>query len=293
MIISYLCKNLLHLINRFIHRKKVLTIPPAFKRHPEYFQLTDCVISQLHEWIDRGDHEIPKTALGYCKMATIIRAYNIYKSINILLRNDHWEDAAILTRSMFELLLNLEEVVKEEKNAEELSKKYLRFQKLQEYLHKISEINYEIKTGRRPSTELIKIEELKKLSKELFREFLDKNKVTGWASSWCGKSIYQLAKDSRNPMHIHNYEILYSFFSDITHSGPTAVHTSFQLFDNKDDAIKASSGVNGEQKSNLLMVLILSTTWLIEVLLKGGQVLIIFDPRFCLKVTEKIKKLCE
>lgn len=251
------------------------------------------MISQLHEWIDRDDHEIPKTALSYCKMATIIRAYNIYKSINILLKNDHWEDAAILTRSMFELLLNLEEIVKEEKYAEELSKKYLRFQELQKYLHKISDINYEIKTGRRPSTELIKIEELEKLSKELFREFLDKRSPTGWASSWCGKSVHRLAKDSRNPMHIHNYEILYFFFSNITHSGPTALHTSFQLFNNEEDAAKISTGVEREQKSNLLMVLILSTTWLMEILLKSGQVLIIFDPHFCLKVTEKIKKLCE
>jgi len=85
---------------------------------------------------------MPQTFLGIVKLATSVRAFNLYRSINFLLENDHWEDAAILARSMFELLLNLEEVVRDERTAEERAQKYLRYQHLSKLLHCVNDKRY-------------------------------------------------------------------------------------------------------------------------------------------------------
>ena len=75
----------------------------AKERYPEHFKISKMVINQLVKWRHRTDNPIPQTALGIVKFAYVIRAFNLYKSVNILLENDHWEDAAVLSRSLFAL----------------------------------------------------------------------------------------------------------------------------------------------------------------------------------------------
>jgi hypothetical protein len=128
--------------------REPIFIKNAKERYPEYFQISEMVINQLHEWIDRTDIPAHQTALEIVKFASVTRAFNLYRSINVLLETDHWEDATVLSRSMFELLLNLEHIVRSKESAEDKVKKYLRFQELQKYLHQISLIDYEVQTGR-------------------------------------------------------------------------------------------------------------------------------------------------
>ena len=85
-------------------------IPPAEKRYPDLFAFLDSAIGYLSEVIDVGSLPIPSTNLAFVRFTAVIRAFNLLKSIRQLLASDHWENAAILMRSLFELVLNVEDV---------------------------------------------------------------------------------------------------------------------------------------------------------------------------------------
>ena len=87
---------------------EAITVKPAPERYPEYFAIIDNVVDKLHEWIHLNKMRQHKSALDFVKKVTIIRTFNLYRSIKLLLMYDHWEDAAIIARSLIELLLNLE-----------------------------------------------------------------------------------------------------------------------------------------------------------------------------------------
>ena len=53
-----------------------------------------------------------------------MRALNQYRSIVNLLRNNHWEDALILVRSLFELLLNTEELCRRTDDIEKAAESF-------------------------------------------------------------------------------------------------------------------------------------------------------------------------
>ncbi len=267
-----------------------LYIKSAGERYPEYFEITDTVISQLDLWVHRGGMKRATTALSFVKIATIIRAFNIYKSLNLLLKTNHWEDAVTIARSLFELLLHIEEVVRDEKDAEKKAKKYLRFSKLQEYLHLASEINYEIETGRCSKKRDLLLKELNKASEFLFQEFRNEHTWSGWDNTWCGKSVYKLAVASKNPMRIHHYKIIYPYFSDLSHSSPYSTMTTMtngKLGDTDDAIVERREDM---ERKNLTTVLMLSTVWLMEVLFLAQSEIPSYDIRWNLKVLRRVYK---
>lgn len=270
--------------------KEPIFIKNAKERYPEHFQIPEMVINQLHEWIDRTDIPVPQTALGIVKFASVIRAFNLYRSINVLLETDHWEDAAVLSRSMFELLLNLEEIVRDKESAEDKAKKYLRFQELQKYLHQISSIDYEVQTGCRSKEQVSKLTELEKMTKSIFAEFLSKRKGSEWETSWCGKSVYRLANDSANPMRIPQYKIIYSLFSDFSHSSPYSVMTTMALGNTPEETEQLFQGRKNHEKEHMTLVLTLSTTWLLETLFIGRYEIPLYDVKWNFEVLKRIYK---
>lgn len=270
--------------------KEPIFIKNAKERYPEYFQISEMVINQLHEWIDRIDIPAPQTAFGIVKFASVIRAFNLYRSINVLLEKDHWEDAAVLSRSMFELLLNLEEIVRDKESAEEKAKKYLRFQELQKYLHQIRLIDYEVQTGRRSKEQVSKLTGREKMTKSIFFEFLSKRKGSEWETSWCGKSVYKLANDSANPMRIPQYKIIYSLFSDFSHSSPYSVMTTMTLGNTPEETEQLFQGRKNHEKEHMTLVLTLSTTWLLEILFIGRYEIPLYDVKWNFEVLKRIYK---
>jgi hypothetical protein len=270
--------------------REPIFIKNAKERYPEYFQISEMVINQLHEWIDRTDIPAHQKALGIVKFASVIRAFNLYRSINVLLETDHWEDAAVLSRSMFELLLNLEEIVRDKESAEDKAKKYLRFQELQKYLHQISSINYEVQTGRCSKEQVSKLTELKKMTKSIFTEFLSKRKGSEWETSWCGKSVYKLANDSANPIRIPQYKIIYSLFSDFSHSSPYSVMTTMALGNTPEETEQLFQSCENSEKRHMTLVLTLSTTWLLEILFIGKSGIPLYDVKWNFEVFKRIYK---
>lgn len=269
---------------------EVITIKPAPERYPEYFAIIENVIDKLVEWIHVTGMRPHKSALAFVKTATIVRAFNLYKSINLLLRNDHWEDAAIIARSLFELLLNLEEILREEAVSEQKASKYLRFWKLQESLHILNDIEYEIATGRCSKERALLLEELKKNMDTLLKEFRNKKSRTGWENTWCGKSVYKLASTSPNPIRIHHYKIIYSYFSELSHSTPYSAMTTWtEMKPGESDDLIAQRREDIE-KENLVTVILLSTSWLMEILLLTNSQILSYDGKWNLEILRRIYK---
>lgn len=85
-------------------------IRSAEERYPDLFAFIDAANDYFSNVIDSGALPIPESHLQVVRICAVIRAYNLLKSIRQLLAADHWENAAILMRSLFELVLNIEEV---------------------------------------------------------------------------------------------------------------------------------------------------------------------------------------
>lgn len=268
--------------------KKEGRFKSAKERFPEYFRVSEEVISRLHEWIDRQDIPVPQTFLGIVKFAIVVRAFNLYKSINLLLENDHWEDAAILGRSLFELLLNLEEVVRDEQTAEIKAQKYLRYQHLSKLLHYINDKRYEINTGRTPKKEETRITEIEKNTRIIFSEFVDKRRTSEWSNSWCGKSVYKLTKDSGKPLRLAQYKLIYSYFSEFSHSNPLATMTTIDLSETTEEMEKLKQNKEEIERASMARVLTLSITWLLEILFIGKSEIPLFDIKWNFKILRKI-----
>jgi hypothetical protein len=278
------CEN----IGKGFNLAKLITIKPAPERYPEYFAIIDNVIDKLVEWIDVDGMRPHKSALDFVKTATIVRAFNLYKSINLLLRSDHWEDAAVIARSLFELLLNLEEILREKAVSEWKASKYLRFWQLQESLHIVNDIEYEIATGRCSKERALLLKKLKQSMETLFKEFRKKKSPTGWENTWCGKSIYKLASISINQMRIYHYKIVYSHFSELSHSSPYSAMTTWTEMkpgDNVDLIVQRREDI---EKQNLVTVLLLSTSWLMEILLLANSQILSYNGMWNLEILKRI-----
>ncbi len=266
-----------------------IEIKPASERYPECFEITANVISTLVKWIEVEGVPAPRTALGFVKIASVMRSYNIYKSINLLLGTDHWEEAAIIARSLFELLLNLEEVLRDTAAAEKRAKRYLRFNKLQEHLHVISSVEYDLQTGRCSKKRASLLGKAKKLAESIFGEFRDGKRPSGWDRSWCRKSVFKLAEASENAMRTHQYKIIYSYFSDLCHSGPYPTMTTIKepQPQEEDDSVFIAKRDDSE-KENLVTVLMLSTVWLMEILLLASSEVPAYDVKWNSDVMRQI-----
>ncbi len=267
---------------------EVIKVKSAPERYPEYFAIINNVVDKLHEWIHVNEMRQDKSALDFVKTVTIVRTFNLYKSIKLLLSYDHWEDAAIVARSLFELLLNLEEILRDESEAEGKASKYLSFSKLQDALHICYDVEYNVETGRCSKERALLLEKLKQSMETCFQEFRKKKGRTGWKNTWCGKNVYELASMSKNPMRIHHYKIIYSHFSDLSHSSPYAAMTTWSEMkqgDSDDLIIQRREDI---EKENLVNVLLLSTSWLMEILLLANSQIPAYDGKWNLEILQRM-----
>jgi hypothetical protein len=266
--------------------------PNSFKsakeRYPDLFEITELVIRQLHEWIDKGNISTPRTAIDCVLHACNIRAFNLYRSINNLLETDHWEDAAILARSMFELVINLEEIQRETGKEEKKARKYMRFNYLQRYLQADALQQYEQKTGRCSASYSALHNHRQKIARSLFSEFIDPKWKSEWQKSWCGKSVHSLAKNSKNEMRYYHYKIMYSFFSELSHSGPLPVMSNLLMGETTEETKQLLENYDAGEREHAALVLSLSTLWILEVLMRCKEMIPNYDPKWNFKVTGKI-----
>lgn len=274
--------------------KKVHKTPSAEERFPHLFQLTGEVIDQLHTWIDLGQKPEVKTASDVVYIASATRAFNLYRSIVLLLEKDHWEDAAILTRSMFELLLNIEEIQRDKAIVESKSQQFLRFEMLQQYLHAKAIHQYNIDAGHL-STIDNKLTKTNKVAELLFPDFLVKTRSgkKKWRTSWCGKNIRELAESSEQPIRKRQYDVLYSYMSAFSHSAPLSVMTTVGHLDSSKNEVVKKFWLEHEEKeeTQLKLILSLSTILVLEIVLRVRTVLLDYDIRWNFQILTKIFNL--
>jgi len=268
----------------------VIQQPGAHERHPEVFKITDAIVSTLHEWINVDGLKEPEDALSFTKSALLVRAFNLYISINTLLKNDHWEDAAIISRSLFELLLNLEEILLEDEAALSKAQCFLKYNELQKTLHLINNLDYEISTNRASEEQKKNLDKLMHLAKGFFKEFYIKKK-NKWQRTWCNKSVYSLASSSKNPLRMAHYKIIYSEFSNLSHSNPYGVMTTHFTMNPEKSLDEMIIEKNNYEQKNLTNVFILSTVWILEIIIFVQSVMPSFDIKLCLEISYEIKKV--
>lgn len=266
-------------------------LPSAREMYPDIFRPLDDMVDAIEKLV-HVRLPVPDDALGNLKIAVTVRALNILKCVKILTENGHWEDAAILTRSMFELLLNLEEVLRDPAECERRAGVFFRFGWLQEYLNMKAIADYDVGRGTYKG-DVNALKDLEKRTQTLFSEFLEKasrkqEKVPKWTRTWCGKSAKQLAEASANAMRPHQYRILYSFTSDLVHSSPVALAGSTNLgfpFEMTEEQILQ------RDKARTVEFVAMAITFCGEILMKTADVFAGYDPRAFLAVAETMRAL--
>jgi hypothetical protein len=262
-------------------------IAAAEKRYPELFALIDSVVDYFSTVVDEGKWATPKCNLDFVRLSAVIRAYNILKSIRQLLATDHWENAAILMRSLFELMLNIEELEREPAQAERQAERFIRFETLQRYRRIKAETDYAIATGRKTAKdpELVVIENS---LPTFFSEWAEKRKdgTIRWRTNWSGKTVRQLCEAGASTVRIGQYEIVYAFGSDMAHSSPSSVLSAYH--GNAQDWDTFFAKADQSERNATLTVVTLSVTFACEIVgitkFLGGA----FDPIKMLKLTRNI-----
>lgn len=151
------------------------------------------------------------------------RGINSLKSVELLIREGHWEHAVGVVRQMFELLVNMD-YMNTLPDRNEAAFQYCKYGMLQYVQAARRNILYSKETGRPYDEELLR--SLDGLLGTAFSEFQGKPKTDGtvrWVTSWCRKTTRDLAEASPDAMAIKQYEILYTVWSEQAHAAPGAL----------------------------------------------------------------------
>jgi hypothetical protein len=177
-----------------------------------------------------GDREIaasmraPLTESHQFDNRMLLRAVNALKATQILLDAGHWEIACGAVRQIFELLVNVEYLINQDDR--ELARlRFTNYGILQRALARKKDLEYEKTTGRTADqskldliTELLETPEM-----QAFWTPVRGKGRAGWLKSWSGLSVWDLANKSDQPIRKHQYQQLFSRWSEEAHGAPGAV----------------------------------------------------------------------
>lgn len=267
--------------------------PSAEEQYPDIFACLNKIISQVHKLVHSNPIPDDRTYWGNVRIGLISRAFNQYKSIVNLLKTNHWEDALILTRSLFELLLYTEELLRNP-DSEKIAKRFCLFSELQGYLMSRELTLYQVLTGRLdPGVEDKIKKQWDKKAKETFSPFWYKNKKGRgkWRESWCNKNRAELSRSSDNPMRMNQYNLIYGRGSDFTHSSPIAVFAAFQNMEEGYNFQDFKNRSDSIEEQELKTVAPLASIFFLEILLLVGDRLPDFDHNWITKTLDTLKEL--
>jgi hypothetical protein len=151
--------------------------------------------------------------------AVLARALNILEAEQILLPVAHWEAASGLARQLFELLVNVEEIGRNDDPAQ-ARLRYGKFGILQHARESLRRVEYNRETSRAVDEDFrARLDSL--LSSPDFDEFRQSN--GRWHDYWSGKSVRGLALSSVSEMRAHQYEHLFRRWSEEAHAAPSTI----------------------------------------------------------------------
>ena len=253
---------------------------------PDAFRVIDLAIKGFSQIFDHGNLTRPITYLGMVQVYVVLRAYNLLKCVRHLLSGGYWEECNILLRTLFELLLTLEHIQREE--PEKRAKDFFRRAVAARLVHIRNDLIYQRETGRRVDIE--SIERIEKHLTTFLREFLDE-------TTFCKQYLrlkrytrpYELTSESarHNPIRKHQYYTLYSEFCEYVHGLPSAVLGDLQ-------ALVGSIATDKfllREKHQIRMVIGLAVTWAIEILFLSIDALPVSDSDWPLQVIKEATEL--
>lgn len=153
----------------------------------------------------------------------LVRGINSVKAARLLMEHGHWEHAVGTARQLFELLINMEHLAGME-DREKGVLLYLRFGVLQLTLEQRRNLLYARETGRTIDTD--RLAALSQVLDSHFADFKGKPKHDGtetWVPSWSRKNTKTLVELSTNAMRKHQYEHLYTSWSEQAHATPSSL----------------------------------------------------------------------
>ena len=267
-----------------MNESNIIQIQAAKERFPDLFGLTDELIQFFHDLMYCRDILSPQNNIDLIKLATLSKVNNLFISSNLLLQHDHWEEAKIINRSLFELLLNIEEIFRDEEKVEYKISRFLLFGELQKYLNYKADLDYKVKTGRMELTSELSevIKKMDNAAERQFNVFLKKSKRSKyWNQYWIEERPWELAEKSKNSVRMSQYQILYSDMSNFVHSSPASIMAGVQR-KGMDENLESEALEIGEQA--LLMI-----SFAQEILFFVGKVSPKFDPLRMLEIARKVK----
>ncbi len=264
-------------------------IKSAEERFASYFEISDTMMKMLSPMIDGGNLKYEKKHTELLKIAFLFRAWNLYKSIINLLKNDHWENGLILLRALFELVLNLEDITRNKEVELSQTIRFLKFEKLQKYLEIKYTTEYDIMRGYKGDEVKKILDKLDKSSKTLFSDFYN-SKRKKWKPTWNSKTIADMANNSPNEMRKHHYKILYSFMSYFSHSSPMGVMSSITTLNKEFEEVLRLA--EHKEEEMLLFVLFFATNWITDILFMCDEVIDNLDVSTIMSIRDKFKEKC-
>lgn len=244
--------------------------PGAKDTHADVFGRLDVIVEKVHNWLHGSPRPAP-TALDNLRVAFVVRALNQYRAILNLLKTNHWEDALILTRSLFELLLNVEEVIHRQKDKEAAAQRFFLFSELQSVLEWLELQRYQVASGRLPDTHARILDATEKAARKLFAPFAytDKKGRPRWRTHWADKTVADLCDLSPNKIRPHQYRTLYAKGSAFTHSAPMAVLSAHHRDPGTWEEFLAAS--DAQEDRDLRLAASFATLFLGEILVLVGN----------------------
>lgn len=188
------------------------------------FRVLDEVIDSA---LDVYKEILPNGPFDSFQLGVFDRSFNSIKAIKCLVENGHWEGAAGIARQLMELALSMERIFVCSEEPEGAAIRFIRYGLLQEarYIRALAEYHEKLDDTYPP----VPMEVRDQALAIEFPEFKIKEKEDGsvrWASSWCGKDTYSLARESPNPVRLEQYELLYRSWSEQVHGAPGALMTA-------------------------------------------------------------------
>jgi hypothetical protein len=247
---------------------------------PEVFEALNRIREPLSDWLEDNFMPVSGTAAGVVKVGIVFRAANLHASVVALLRAGAEQDALILTRSLFELLVNTEELLRSPDDLEQKSKRFLNFVRLQQYLSSREMYLSHLFINGQAAPPILAVAQHDEQAEQDFAEFRyrDKKQRLRWRSSWCGKPVAVLASQSSSRMREIQYRIIYKAGSEMVHAGPSAVFPALYPHSETPTEARVEAYFLETREENLRLAAAFSSTFMAEIFLRLFDAIPGFDP---------------
>jgi hypothetical protein len=214
--------------NRQDKKKRAVTTKPRVAKPKARLRASFDVLAAVTRAADKTMKGLSMDATppNRVQAGAFVRGINALKSVHALAEQSQWEFAAAAVRQLFELLINMEELLRQD-DVQDAAMRYVRFGLMQKVRGRYENLVYARDTGRSYDAELLGgLEELLETMFAEFRTVTKKGKVV-YAMSWCGKTARQLADASAARIRPHQYTQLFSAWSEQAHGSPSTMLDDF------------------------------------------------------------------